>query len=110
MQNLIYSSALSIIGVLADCLIKKAALTTSPSMWYWLATGMLIYGSSGVGWFYVMKHMPLYAIGIVFPLVSAFSLIFAGVFFFHESISLKETAGIILGIIAIILIGWQSAA
>jgi drug/metabolite transporter (DMT)-like permease len=108
-QSLIPACILTLIAVFADSIIKKAALMNSSDARYWLIAGIIIYGATGVGWFYVMKHMPLYAVGVVFSLVSTLTLVLVGVFFFHETLSTKEMIGIALGVASLIIIGWQSA-
>jgi undecaprenyl phosphate-alpha-L-ara4N flippase subunit ArnF len=101
---------ITLVATLADAMIKKAAQSPAPASWYWLAAAIVIYGLTGIGWFYVMKHTPLYVIGIVFSLVSVFAMAAVGILVFHETISTREIIGIALGIVALVLIGWQSAA
>ena len=95
---------LSIITVLADVFIKNASLQTSFSGWSLLSLGCLIYALTGLGWFYVMRHMKLSTLGVIYGITCILLLAAVSVFYFKEKISSIEIVGIILAVISIIIL------
>ncbi len=93
-----------IITVIGDSLIKTSSLASSFSGWRLLLLGSLLYGITGIGWFFVMRHMKLSTLGVFYGVGCILFLSFISVLFFKEKISLIETVGIINGIIALILL------
>lgn len=95
--------ALSIITVAADYFVKKASL--SASVWNrWLAVGAVIYGSTAIGWVFVMRGMKLSALGVVYGVCCIIFLTLTSLVVFHEKITLLGLVGVILGIVSILLL------
>jgi len=95
---------LIIITVIGDSLIKNASLLKDFSGWKTLLAGCVLYGLTGLGWFYVMRHMKLSTLGVFYGAGGAILLALIGVFYFKEQINLIESVGIFLGIISLILL------
>lgn len=62
---LAFSSAilLGLITVFGDYLIKKGSLKISFSGWQYLLAGCIIYGLTGVGWFFVFRRIEISDVG-----------------------------------------------
>ncbi len=95
---------LSLIVVFGDYLIKLASMQNGFSGWYLLMLGAIIYGLTGIGWFFVMRHLKLSTIGVVFGMSCLIALTLVSIFYFNEHINSYEIFGIILAIISIIIL------
>jgi multidrug transporter EmrE-like cation transporter len=76
----------SILGVIGDYFLKLAAdeehsLRTLPFL-----VGFLVYASTAFGWVFVMKHLKLATIGVVYSVSMVLLLTAIGTVFFHESL------------------------
>jgi drug/metabolite transporter (DMT)-like permease len=92
---------LSIIGAIADSFIKLASREhqSLKSPWFWL--GATIYFSTAFAWVYVLRHIKLSLIGVIYSYCTVTALILVGVLFFGETLSRTEILGIVLGFISI---------
>jgi drug/metabolite transporter (DMT)-like permease len=95
---------LSVITVAADVMIKQASLQSSFDGWRLLLLGSLIYGLTGMGWFFVMGKIKLSTIGVLYGVSCILLLTLVSVFYFKEKISGMEIFGIILAIASIIIL------
>jgi hypothetical protein len=100
----IIAIVLIIITVIGDSLIKNASLLDSFCGWKSLLIGSILYGLTGLGWFFVMRHMKLSTLGVFYGVGCAILLALIGVFYFREQISSIEVLGIILGLISLIIL------
>ncbi len=96
--------ALSFVTVFGDFLIKESSIKFSFFANYITFSGCLVYGLTGIGWFYVMKHIELSSLGVVYGVTCAILLTLIGYFIFHEKITGLEFAGLLLGITSIIIL------
>ena len=96
---------LSLVGVLGDYFIK---LSGNSDIKYidvkWFLIGLIVYSSTAVGWFFVMKHIKLSTLGVIYGVTTVVALTAVGVFFFKEHLNTYEIIGIIAGISSIILL------
>jgi len=95
----------SILGVIGDYFLKLAAdeehsLRTLPFL-----VGFLVYASTAFGWVFVMKHLKLSTVGVVYAVTMILLLTSMGVVVFRESLSYPEIAGLLMAIGALILLG-----
>lgn len=102
--SFITAIALSIITVVADIFIKNASLATAFSGWKLLILGCLIYGLTGLGWFYVLRNIKLSTSAVIYGVSCIILLTLVSVFYFKEKISSFEVLGIILAIASIIIL------
>lgn len=92
---------LETVSILADYLIKKASLLADFSGWIWLLMGGIVYGSTALGWFFMMRSFKIFTLGLFHSFgVIALSLALS-VFVFNEKITWREVAGVALGCISI---------
>jgi small multidrug resistance pump len=94
----------SIVGVVGDYFLKLASGVDSPMRSKWFYLGFIVYASTAFGWVYVMRHLKLATIGVVYCVSMIVLLTAFGVFFFDEKLSYYEITGIILAIASLILL------
>jgi len=96
--------AFSLLGVLGDYFLKLAsaqqhALTTTA-----FSVGFVVYASTAFGWVFVMKHLKLATIGVVYSITMVLLLTSIGVVGFKESLSYAEIAGLVMAIASLVLL------
>lgn len=104
MNPIILIVLLSAIGVLGDVFLKIAGQGQKSIDIKWFALGLITYASTAFGWFYVIKHVKLSSVGILYALSTAFILVGVGVIYFKDSLNTYEIIGIVLAIIALFLL------
>ena len=96
---------LSLVETVGDSFIKNSG--SYPDRYVstpWLVAGIIMYIMAAVGWFFVMKHVKLGSLGMIYALSSVTFLFIFGMVFFHESYSKTEMIGLGLGFIALCLL------
>ncbi|MBO1046716.1 MAG: transporter [Dolichospermum sp. DEX182a] len=96
--------ALSSLGVIGDYFLKVASNDEISLKTSWFFIGLLILASTAFGWVYVMKHIKLATLGVVYSVSTVLLLAFVGVIFFQESLNPYEIGGIVLAIASLILL------
>ncbi|BAZ85486.1 transporter [Dolichospermum compactum] len=96
--------ALSSLGVIGDYFLKVASNNEISLKKSWFFIGVIILASTAFGWVYVMKHMKLATLGVVYSVSTVLLLASVGVIFFQESLNAYEIGGIVLAIAALILL------
>src|SRR5262245_4412213 len=86
--------AFSVIGVAGDYFLKLASGREQPLRSAWFYFGFALYASTAFGWVYVMQHLKLATIGVVYSVSMILLLTAVGVVLFRESLNLYEMAGI----------------
>ncbi len=94
----------SALGVLGDYFLKKASGQEYPLKTGAFALGFLVYSSTALGWLFVMRHLKLGTIGVVYSVSMIVLLTLMGVFLFGESINRYEILGLILAICSLLLL------
>ncbi|MEK6951653.1 MAG: transporter [Nanoarchaeota archaeon] len=102
--TVLFIIGLSLIGVLGDYFLKLSGSGNNYIDWKWFLIGMILYSSTAVGWFFVMKHIKLGTLGTVYATTTVLALALVGFFFFKETMNYYEITGLIMGIIAIVLL------
>jgi multidrug transporter EmrE-like cation transporter len=97
--------AISVVTVVGDYFIKLASMEARQLANRWFGVGCAMYLLSTVGWVFVMPHMKLAVIGVIYSLSVVILMALLGVFVFGESITRYEVAGLVLGASAILLLG-----
>lgn len=95
---------LSLVGVVGDFFIKLSGNGPKFIDTKWFILGFLTYSSTVFGWFYVMKHIKLSSLGVIYSIATVLPIVVIGVFYFHERLNIYEIAGIITAIASIILL------
>lgn len=88
-----------------DYLMKIASQKPSGLSSPQLYVGVLLYGLTGFGWFYLMRFHSLTAIGVIFSAVTIVALTVLGVVLFKEPFGARQVLGVLLAIASVIVIG-----
>lgn len=96
--------AFSLVGVLGDYFLKVASAEEhslrSPAFY----VGFAVYASTAFGWLFVMKHLKLATIGVVYSISMILLLTTIGVAVFGEKVSSAEIVGVLLAVASLILL------
>jgi len=84
------------IGVLGDYFLKLASTRVEPLRTGWFYLGFVLYASTAFGWVYVMRHLKLATISVLYSVSMVLLLTAIGVAVFRESLNHFELAGIVL--------------
>ena len=96
--------AFSIVGVVGDYLLKRASETRNPMQSPWFYIGFVVYASTALGWVFVMRHMKLATIGVVYSVSMILLLTTIGIVVFREPLNRYEAAGIAMALASLILL------
>jgi small multidrug resistance pump len=94
----------SAVGVLGDYLLKLASTQKQPLRSGWFYLGFAVYASTAFGWVYVMRHLKLATIGVVYSVSMILLLTALGAVVFRESLNAYEIAGIVMAVSSLILL------
>jgi small multidrug resistance pump len=95
---------LSLAGVLGDVFLKLSGNTDKFIDLKTFLIGSAIYASTVFGWFYVMKHIRLSMIGVIYSMTTIITLVIVGLFYFEESMNLYEVLGVMTAILSLFLL------
>jgi multidrug transporter EmrE-like cation transporter len=96
--------AFSVIGVVGDYFLKLASGREEPLRSAWFYVGFAFYASTAFGWVFVMQHLKLGTISVLYSVSMVLLLTTVGVAVFGESLNYYEVAGIILAIASLVLL------
>jgi small multidrug resistance pump len=96
--------AFSLIGVVGDTFLKLASERPRPVQSPWFYLGFALYASTAFGWVYVMRHLKLGTISVVYSVSMILLLTAIGVVGFHEKLHAGEIVGIALALISLTLL------
>ncbi len=89
----------------ADVMSKEWSL--NGRSWF-LIGGLIFYLASNLAWLFSLKYGSGLARGIsIFSVISAILAIMIGIIFYKEQITRLQGAGMVLGLISLILIFWE---
>jgi drug/metabolite transporter (DMT)-like permease len=96
--------AFSVIGVLGDYFLKLASAREQPLRTGWFYLGFVLYASTAFGWVFVMKHLKLATISVLYSVSLVLLLTAIGVVLFRESLNYFEVIGIVLAVVSLVLL------
>jgi drug/metabolite transporter (DMT)-like permease len=96
--------AFSVIGVLGDYFLKLASAREQLLRASWFYLGFTLYASTAFGWVFVMKHLKLATISVLYSVSLMLLLTAIGVVLFQESLNYFEVVGIALAVISLVLL------
>ncbi len=108
-MNIILTSliivGLSLIGVLGDYFIKVSGNhpTKNIDIGYFII-GFITFSITSIGWFFVMKHIKLSTLGVIYGVTTILALTLIGTLVFKENLNTYEIIGLLMGISSIILL------
>jgi drug/metabolite transporter (DMT)-like permease len=101
---IIVTIAFSLVGVLGDYFLKLASQEENSLRTPWFYIGFTVYAATAFGWLFVMKHLKLATISVVYSVSMIVLLTAVGVVLFRETLSYAELAGLAMAIGALILV------
>jgi len=96
--------AFSVIGVVGDYFLKLASERDQPLRTGWFYLGFALYSSTAFGWVFVMRHLKLATISVLYSVFMVLLLTAIGVVVFRESLNYFELAGIVMAVAALVLL------
>jgi drug/metabolite transporter (DMT)-like permease len=96
--------AFSVVGVLGDYFLKLASTREQPLTTGWFYLGFALYASTAFGWVFVMRHLKLATISVLYSVSMILLLTAIGVVLFRESLNYSELTGIALAVVALVLL------
>src|SRR5215472_1407521 len=96
--------AFSLVGVLGDYFLKLASQRAQPLRSGWFYVGFALYASTAFGWVFVMKHLKLATISVLYSVSMVLLLTAVGVVLFRETLIAFELAGIALAVASLVLL------
>jgi small multidrug resistance pump len=96
--------AMSCFGILGDYFLKRASAAERPLLTRWFAVGLVLYASTAFAWVFVMRHLKLATIGVIYSVCMILLLTGMGVFVFDESLNRYEVVGIVLAVASVVLL------
>jgi small multidrug resistance pump len=100
----IITVAFSVVGVCGDYFLKLASREENSLQTPWFYVGFSLYASTAFGWVFVMKHLKLGTISVLYSVSMVVLLTAVGVVIFRETLNYAEVAGLIMAIGAMILL------
>jgi|SRR3989304_7108568 len=94
----------SIVGVTGDYFLKLASNFDNSIRSGWFYLGFALYASTAFGWVFVMKHLKLATISVLYSVSIILLLIDIGFVFFMEALNSYEIAGLVLAIASLVLL------
>src|SRR5436190_11534668 len=94
----------SAVGVLGDYFLKLSSAREQPLRTRWFYVGFVVYASTAFGWVFVMRHLKLATISVVYSISMVLLLTAVGVVFFGESLNRYEVSGIVLAIASLVML------
>jgi drug/metabolite transporter (DMT)-like permease len=96
--------AFSVVGVGGDYFLKLASRSESSLRTPWFYLGFALYAATAFGWVFVMKHLKLATISVLYSVSMVVLLTAVGVGIFRESLNYYEIAGLVMAVAALILL------
>jgi drug/metabolite transporter (DMT)-like permease len=96
--------AFSLVGVIGDYFLKLASAREQPLRTGWFYVGFALYASTAFGWVFVMKHLKLATISVLYSVSMVLLLTAVGVVLFRETLNAFELAGIALAVASLVLL------
>jgi small multidrug resistance pump len=100
----IVTLAFSVVGVVGDYFLKLGSREENSLRSPWFYAGFTLYASTAFGWVFVMKHLKLATISVLYSISMVVLLTAVGVVIFRESLNYYELAGLIMAIGSLILL------
>lgn len=94
----------SVVGVVGDYFLKLASGRGEPLRSGWFYVGFAVYASTAFGWVFVMRHLKLATVSVVYSVSMVLLLTAMGVVVFRESLNGYEVAGLIMAVASLILL------
>ena len=98
-----FSFLTALIVIFGDTVIKIAADAGAPVWHRYVMIGCTLYAISAVMWFWAMRHVTLAQAGVAYSMLTLLALCVIGAVWFDEPVRLREAAGIVCALAAMVL-------
>jgi multidrug transporter EmrE-like cation transporter len=98
------AAVMSGVGIVGDYFLKRASSGEQPLACWDFVVGLVLYASTAFAWVFVMRHLKLATIGVIYSVCMILMLTAMGVLFFDESLNRYEVTGIVLAIASVVLL------
>ena len=102
--SVLLTVAFSVVGVVGDYFLKLASAREQPLRTGWFYLGFALYASTAFGWVFVMRHLKLATISVLYSISMVLLLTAIGVVLFRESLNYFEAIGIVLAVASLVLL------
>lgn len=100
----LFAAVMSAVGIGGDYFLKCASDEEQPLLTRYFLIGLGFYASTAFAWVYVMRHLKLATIGVIYSVCMILLLTGMGVFVFDESLDRYEIMGIVLALASLLLL------
>jgi small multidrug resistance pump len=104
MLAILVTVGFSVVGVIGDYFLKLSSTQEQPLRTRQFYVGFAVYASTAFGWVFVMRHLKLATIGVIYSVSMVLLLTTVGVLLFGESLNYYEMAGIVLALTSLLLL------
>jgi small multidrug resistance pump len=101
---ILVAATMSAVGILGDYFLKRASEAQQPLATRSFLVGFVLYASTAVAWTFVMRHLTLATIGVIYAMCMILLLALMGVVVFDEPLHRSEIVGIVLALAALVLL------
>lgn len=107
----VYLSILFLTGLLTAgdvCLKEASAYPMNSKAIGWMVLTALLWSVSIYGWYLVLRHVTLFQVGVVFSMMSLLIVSAISIFWYKETVSIREWFGLAFAFITIFLMAKYS--
>jgi len=101
---ILVAATMSAVGIIGDYFLKRASAAPQPFTTWSFLVGFVLYASTALAWTFVMRHLTLATIGVIYSMCMILLLALMGVVVFNEPLHRSEIVGIVLALAAMILL------
>lgn len=101
---LLVTVGFSVVGVVGDYFLKLASDAEAPLKSKWFYVGFAVYASTAFGWVFVMRHLKLATVGVVYSISMILLLTGIGSVCFKENLSGWEMLGLAMAVGSLLLL------
>jgi drug/metabolite transporter (DMT)-like permease len=105
MNSWLILAAITVMTVIGDYFIKLSSIPDSGVASAYFPLGLVFYGSTGIGWFYMMRSHSLVQIGVYYSAATLVFLAGLGVLVFKEAFGGRDVLGIALALASVVVMG-----
>ena len=88
---ILVAATMSAVGILGDYFLKRASEASQPLATRSFVLGFVLYASTAVAWTFVMRHLTLATIGVIYAMCMILLLALMGVMVFNEPLHRSES-------------------
>lgn len=108
MNTFVILTVIVVTQIIGDYFIKVASGRSDGMLTSALMLGVVFYGTTAFGWYFLMKIHSLAAIGVLYSTSTILLLTALGYFAFKESIGLRDCLGITLAILSVVVMSYRT--